>query len=668
MSAAEPPGLFCRALYNYDAQESSCLSFRQNDILEVLTQKPSGWWDGLLGDERGWFPSNYVIVISDEEAELALSDSQPPADTQTNTHADTKSGLGQTVQVLTETAPGLSVGDFWMPQVTADGRIYYVNTQTGQHAEDLPGEGDMDMGVALGRGRDQTEQEPLTSGSTPNDEFSQPTGNTIVSPDPQSSEKDQLPEEPPMYEEVESPVQSPADVRPTRLCSLRHGEVFLPLPLPQPASADEIVIDLDGTVRGGTVPALVEHLTTHEFCDQSFNKSFLMTFKSFTTTDKLFDLLVQRFWIQPPPMMTVVEREEWIRLKQRVIQMRVLNIFKAFIVDDDVDKTETGILHRIKEFITIEEVARLPAAKQLSTLIERARHGDSMIKMVAASQGMPPPPLVPKSSKKLKLLEIEPLELARQLTIKDSRLYQRIRSIDCLQRIWDLGTENIDNIAVFTQTTNKILFWVVESILEKDDWRRRVGIVEQFISVADHCRTLNNFSSLAAITAGLDALPIRRLTRTWAQVSPRSTAQFDVCKMIISSSKGFLTYRTMLKSALPPCVPFIGIYLSNLQYIVDGFPDNLPSREAKEGAGTTFDLVYFKKRQKISEFINEIKRWQVPFNLHVIPSVQAYIEDCLNSVSDTPDPAERFEAMSLELEPRQMAEEKMARWLQDSFM
>ena len=27
----------------------------------------------MLGDERGWFPSNYVEVISDEEAEVALS-------------------------------------------------------------------------------------------------------------------------------------------------------------------------------------------------------------------------------------------------------------------------------------------------------------------------------------------------------------------------------------------------------------------------------------------------------------------------------------------------------------------------------------------------------------------------------------------------------------------
>ncbi|KAF7346094.1 hypothetical protein MSAN_01835800 [Mycena sanguinolenta] len=394
--------------------------------------------------------------------------------------------------------------------------------------------------------------------------------------------------------------------------------------------------------------------------DPSFNKSFLMTFKSFTTADELFDLLVQRFWIQPPLRMNVVEREEWIRLKQRVIQARVLNIFKAFIVDDDVYKAEIGILHRIKDFIAMEEVAKFPAAKQLSTLIERARHGDSMLKKVAVSQGVPPSPLVPKSSKKLKLLDIEPLELARQLTINDSRLYQRIRPSDCLQRIWDQGTVNIDNITAFTQTSSKISLWVVESILEKEDWRRRAGIVEQFISVADHCRTLNNFSSLAAITAGLDALPIRRLTRTWAQVSPRFMAQLDVCKMVISSSKGFLNYRKMLKSAIPPCVPWIGIFLSTLQYIADGFSDNLPPRKTKEDAGSGFDLVNFKKRQEASEVIHEIRRWQAPFNLHVIPSVQAYIEDCLNSVSDTPDPAERFEAISLALEPRQLAEEKMA--------
>jgi SH3 domain len=68
---------FCRALYDHQTNDPSYLSFRRDDIIEVLTQQESGWWDGLLGDERGWFPSNYVILISDEEAEAALADSGP---------------------------------------------------------------------------------------------------------------------------------------------------------------------------------------------------------------------------------------------------------------------------------------------------------------------------------------------------------------------------------------------------------------------------------------------------------------------------------------------------------------------------------------------------------------------------------------------------------------
>ena len=56
---------FCRALYDYRSQDASSLSFYKGDIIEVLTELESGWWDGLLNDERGWFPSNYVQRITD---------------------------------------------------------------------------------------------------------------------------------------------------------------------------------------------------------------------------------------------------------------------------------------------------------------------------------------------------------------------------------------------------------------------------------------------------------------------------------------------------------------------------------------------------------------------------------------------------------------------------
>ncbi|KAJ7855965.1 ras guanine nucleotide exchange factor domain-containing protein [Mycena olivaceomarginata] len=396
----------------------------------------------------------------------------------------------------------------------------------------------------------------------------------------------------------------------------------------------EIITDPEGTVRAGTLPALVERLTTHERADQTFIKSFLMTFKSFTTVDGLFDLLVQRFWIQPPPKTTAAEREEWRRSKQHVIQVRVLNTLRYLVVDDDVlEKADLGILDRMKEFIAIEEVARFPAAKQLWTLIERARQGDSLIKMVAATQGAPPLTTRPK------------------LTIMESRLYQRIRPVDCLQRIWGQQTENTNNITVFIQTSEKIPIWVAESILSEDDSRRRARTIGHFISVADHCRNLKNFSAMARITFGLSTL-VGRLTRTWAQVNPRSITQFSACRTAFSD------YRSLMDSVIPPCVPFL--------VSVSSLPDNVPAQNDKESAGDTLDLINFEKRQKAADMVHDIKRWQVPFNLHVIPSIQAHIEDRLNSVSDTGDTRERLDAISLELEPRGQEGEMMTRLLQES--
>ena len=116
----------------------------------------------------------------------------------------------------------------------------------------------------------------------------------------------------------------------------------------------------------------------------------MMTFKSFTSAQELFELLVDRFRIQPPPELTAKELETWAKLKQHVIQMRcgislhllnqnlmyvgrVLNIFKSMVLDDDIlDKEDFFILERIKEFALSDEVSHFAAAKQLLLHVERA--------------------------------------------------------------------------------------------------------------------------------------------------------------------------------------------------------------------------------------------------------------------------------------------------------
>lgn len=178
---------------------------------------------------------------------------------------------------------------------------------------------------------------------------------------------------------------------------------------------------------------------------------------------------------------------------------------------------------------------------------------------------------------------------------------------------------------------------------------------------------------MIAIVSGLNTPPIRRLKRTWEQVSQRHMAQFGACEVTLDSNRNFNKYRVMLASVVPPCVPFIGafnwslrvgfcthpllgVFLSTLQFIQDGNKDLLSD-----------GMVNFKKRQMASEVISDIKRWQAhSYNFQVVPVIREYIEESLASFDDTRMSSDRFWQMSLEREPREREDEKMARLLQES--
>jgi son of sevenless-like protein len=154
IEAEEPfPALFCRALYDYESPDNSALSFRRGDIIEVLSQQPSGWWDGLLGDERGWFPSNYVVIISEEEADQVFTAAAdevanhnvgtvPPAAVG-GTHTPQNGMLGVGAAASAELTPTSEFGRLQSPPPTEHGTDAEVDLShalmrggMGGHADD----------------------------------------------------------------------------------------------------------------------------------------------------------------------------------------------------------------------------------------------------------------------------------------------------------------------------------------------------------------------------------------------------------------------------------------------------------------------------------------------------------------------------------------------------
>lgn len=101
---------------------------------------------------------------------------------------------------------------------------------------------------------------------------------------------------------------------------------------------------------------------------------------------------------------------------------------------------------------------------------------------------------------------------------------------------------------------------------------------------------------------------------------------------------------------------FLGVFLTTLTFVQDGSKDALPG-----------NLINFRKRQKAAEVIQDIKRWQShPHNFQPLPNVLMYIEESLHVFNDQVDIGDHFWNLSLEREPREREDEKMARLLQES--
>ncbi|GAA6052177.1 hypothetical protein JCM3770_000781, partial [Rhodotorula araucariae] len=425
---------------------------------------------------------------------------------------------------------------------------------------------------------------------------------------------------------------------------------------------EELSFTMENTIKGGTLRGLVIAATSHEGrVDSSYLSAFLMTYRTFCTSHQLLDELIDRYTTQEPDELTGGDFREWELKKLRPIRARVTNLLKAWVREymenEDLDRE---LLHRIREF-ALNTMTEKGQSLQICRSVDERLQGAARRPIGNLAPGPLPPPILPRNVKKFKLTDIEPLELARQLTIMDGRLFQRITSQECLGKAWpkQFGGD-APNVSAMIDMSNAVTRWVVETILAQDDLKKRAAVIKHFVTLAERCLSLNNFSTLIHIIAGLNSTPIHRLRRTWDAVSQKAMVTLGALNNIMRPDKNYKEYRDILRKSAPPCVPFLGVYLTDWTFIGDGNPDMLREKPHQ---------INFHKRQKASELILMIKLHQATtYNLQAVPPIAKFLQDKLfpPKVDDPDKEDQRLYDISLALEPRERDDEKIARLLSES--
>lgn len=109
-----------------------------------------------------------------------------------------------------------------------------------------------------------------------------------------------------------------------------------------------------------------------------------------------------------------------------------------------------------------------------------------------------------------------------------------------------------------------------------------------------------------SIYAALSSSPLFRLKKTWASVlNDPSSAVYTAWQRIeqlTAPANNHSAYRTALRAAKPPCVPFLGLVLTDLVYLDDGNSDNV--------VVNNHALINFEKRRKTYAVIAGIQQMQ----------------------------------------------------------
>jgi len=84
-----------------------------------------------------------------------------------------------------------------------------------------------------------------------------------------------------------------------------------------------------------------------------FRNTFLMTFRSFTSPERLFELLIERYQMDHPASLSTEEFEEWKEKKLRPTQKRVLTILTMWLEDHKLLDEEPYMARQLTEFLSL---------------------------------------------------------------------------------------------------------------------------------------------------------------------------------------------------------------------------------------------------------------------------------------------------------------------------
>eukprot|EP00004_Rigifila_ramosa_P000430 TRINITY_DN1045_c0_g1_i6.p1 TRINITY_DN1045_c0_g1~~TRINITY_DN1045_c0_g1_i6.p1 ORF type:complete len:1041 (+),score=256.98 TRINITY_DN1045_c0_g1_i6:81-3125(+) len=380
-------------------------------------------------------------------------------------------------------------------------------------------------------------------------------------------------------------------------------------------------------VRAATVNNLLRLLTDPEktqVADVEFLNTFLLAYRTYTTSEVVLNHLIEQYNSNNVSSADTQTSDRWLNPEEgavSAVRLRVFNVLRHWLTKHNYDFEEITLRTSATTFLEKIQMSDSPAEKKMATtLLKLFSAKDSSLTVVVDMVLHPE-----RESYRLLMtsmsdvtLDASPRVMAEQLTLIDSEVFRSIHAKEFIGQAWAKKNkyERAPRIMAMIERFNAVSTWVSTSVITAAH-KKRTNVLAQWIETAEQCLSLNNYNGVMQILAGLGASAVYRLRMTWEELPPKTQKSFEDMRELMSQKGNFSALRDRLRQSDTPCVPYLGVYLTDLTFCDDGNPDYL------EENGVS--LVNVTKMRLISQTLRDIKQYQhTPYSLHPDQQIVAF--------------------------------------------
>ncbi|KAJ6241409.1 guanine nucleotide exchange factor [Anaeramoeba flamelloides] len=359
------------------------------------------------------------------------------------------------------------------------------------------------------------------------------------------------------------------------------------------------------------------------------------------------EITVQRYEVpEPKTPFANKEEEEQFKNKKKIIVKNVLFVLEAWVKQSFSDlspqlikmiitflKNQVSIKFRKFSTLLLNQINILE--KSPFKIFKKNSKKNNTKKKI-------PSLVLPKNifSQNLKLSDISESEFARQLTLIRFQKFRSISPLTLTTQSWQKERlkHKAKNLLLMIHEFNQLSNYITHKIVSPVTIKQRIKQLIRFIKMGQEFLNIHNFDGLMIIIAGLRDSSVNRLKHTQREIPVQYQKTYEELLQITDSLQNYSKLKRAIQNAPKPCLPHIGMYLTDITLISDSTPDKLNG------------LINFSKLRSLHKVIFPLEMCkQVQYNFFPIWQIQ----QLFNSIKSYN--SKKLYQISLKNEPRNVS-------------